>query len=189
VGETPEQFYERVADELRMPPVNEWETFPFEGDMRPRALLPPLEEEVPRKGEGGIDCWRCAMTDDDCIWTNEHWRLNPLSEPYGLPVIVILAPRRHFSDVADLPEDLAAELGPLVGHVERAVYSVGHIGRVHICKWVEGSEHMHWWFMARPARLPQLVGSFAAVWNEVLPPLPEAVRSENLAAVAAALEE
>jgi hypothetical protein len=41
--------------------------------------------------------------------------------------------------------------------------------------------------MARPARIPQLVGSFAAIWDDVLPPLPEAIWRENLAAVKAAL--
>ena len=43
--ETPEQLYERVKDALRMPPVEEWETFPFDGELRPRELLPPVGEE------------------------------------------------------------------------------------------------------------------------------------------------
>src|SRR2546425_568451 len=41
--ETPEQLYARVAGSLRMPPVEEWETFPFDGEMRPRVLRPPEE--------------------------------------------------------------------------------------------------------------------------------------------------
>src|SRR5688572_26629349 len=99
-----------------MPPVEDWETFPFEGDMRPRALLPPAAEQ-PRKGVGGVDCTRCAMTDADCVWTDEHWLLHPLHGPTGLPVIVILAPREHLAEIADLPEHLAAELGPLIGRI------------------------------------------------------------------------
>jgi len=71
--------------------------------------------------------------------------------------------------------------------VEAAVRSVGEIGRVHVCRWGDGSEHLHWWFMARPARLPQLVGSFAAIWDDILPPTPEPTWRENLAAVAHAL--
>jgi hypothetical protein len=43
VPETPEQLYERVAERLSMPPVEEWDTFPFDGEMRPRALRPPAE--------------------------------------------------------------------------------------------------------------------------------------------------
>ena len=103
-------------------------------------------------------------------------------------MIVILFPRAHH-DLDDLPEELARELGPLVQRVERAVQSVGEVGRVHVCRWGDGSEHLHWWFMARPARLPQLVGSFAAIWDDILPPTPEPVLRENLRRVAAALQD
>lgn len=171
-----------------MPPVEEWDTFPLDGEMKPRALLPPVEREGPRHGEGGIDCRRCATTDDEYLWTNERWRLWGLG-PTGLPVVVMLEPREHFGELGDLPEELLAELGVLLGRVERAVRSVGEIGRVHVCKWGDGSEHLHWWFMARPARIPQLIGSFAAIWDEILPPVPEDVWRANLDAVVAALEE
>ena len=43
VPETPEELHARAAGALRMPPVEEWDTFPFAGDLRPRALLPPAE--------------------------------------------------------------------------------------------------------------------------------------------------
>jgi diadenosine tetraphosphate (Ap4A) HIT family hydrolase len=189
VPETPEQLYERVANALRMPPVQDWETFPFDGDLRPRALLPPEERERPRNGEGGADCRRCAATDDQYLWTNDRWRLASLPEPTGLPVIVLLEPREHFAELGDLPDDLAADLGVLLARIERVVRSVGEIGRVHVCKWGDGSEHLHWWFMARPARIPQLIGSFAAIWDDILPPLPEEVWRANLDAVRTALEE
>jgi diadenosine tetraphosphate (Ap4A) HIT family hydrolase len=182
-------MYARVANALRMPPVEEWETFPFEGDLRPRALQPPVEREQPRAGEGGVDCLECSRPDDSYLWTNERWRVHGLETPTGLPVIVMLKPREHFGELGDLPDDLAAELGILLGRIERAVRSVGEIGRVHVCKWGDGGEHLHWWFMARPARVPQLIGSFAAIWDDILPPVPEEVWRENLAAVAAALEE
>jgi hypothetical protein len=84
--ERPEQLYERAANALRMPPVEEWETFPFEGKMRPRALLPPEDKERPRHGEGGVDCRRCAASDDDYFWTNENWRVRALDKPTGLPL-------------------------------------------------------------------------------------------------------
>jgi hypothetical protein len=56
VPETPEELYERVKDSLRMPPVEEWDSFPFDGEMTPRTLRPPVEREEPRYGEGGVDC-------------------------------------------------------------------------------------------------------------------------------------
>jgi diadenosine tetraphosphate (Ap4A) HIT family hydrolase len=192
VAETPEELYERAlaaADaggRLPLPPLDEWETFPFEGDLRTRPLLPPLPAERPRLGEGGVACWRCERGGDDAIWSDERWLLTPMEKPSGLPVIVILQPRAHH-DLGDLPGELAADLGPLLLRVERAVASVGEVGRVHVCRWGDGSEHLHFWFMARPARLPQTVGSFAAIWDDVLPPTPEPVWRENLAAVAAAM--
>jgi hypothetical protein len=76
----------------------------------------------------------------------------------------------------------------LLARIERAVRSLDGIGRVHVCRWGDGSEHLHWWFLARPARIPQLLGTFAAIWDDILPPLPEEVWQENVAAVATALE-
>ena len=185
--ETPEELYERVKDSLRMPPVEEWDTFPFDGEMRPRPLRPPVEREDPRHGEGGVDCRRCAASDDEYIWTSERWRLLPLG-PTGLPVVVMLEPREHFSAPGDLPEELAEEMGVLLGRIERAISTLDGIGRVHVCRWGDGGEHLHWWFMARPARLPQMIGSFAAVWDEILPPVPEEVWRATLDAVVAALD-
>ncbi len=171
---------------LAPPPVEEWDTFPFEGEVRVRPLLPPVDREPPRRGEGGVDCWRCS-TDDNLIWSDERWLVGSLAEPHGLPVIVILYPRSHH-DLGDLPADLVTDLGPTVQRVEAAVSSVGEIGRVHVCRWGDGSEHLHWWFMARPARLPQLVGSFAAIWDDILPPVPVELWRDNLRSVAQALE-
>ncbi|MBD0348755.1 MAG: hypothetical protein ICV59_06350 [Thermoleophilia bacterium] len=184
--ETPEQLWRRAAGDLRMPPVHEWETFPFDGDMRPRPLREPVMREGPRHGEGGVDCRRCTAPDEEYLWTNERWRLYVIG-PTGLPLVALLEPREHYGEPGDLPVELAAELGVLLGRVERAVRSIGEIGRVHVCRWGDGSEHLHWWFMARPARIPQLIGSFAAIWDDILPPLPEDVWRANVDAVAEAL--
>jgi diadenosine tetraphosphate (Ap4A) HIT family hydrolase len=93
--------------------------------------------------------------------------------------VVILETRAHY-DFHDLPDELQAELGPLLVRIQRAVYAVGDIGNVHVCRWGDGSAHFHMWFMARPARIPQLIGSFAAIWDDVLPPVPEDIWRENL---------
>jgi diadenosine tetraphosphate (Ap4A) HIT family hydrolase len=182
--ESPEQLYERVADSLKMPPTEEWETFPFDGEMRPRMLRPPDAVDPPRHGAGGVACRSCASPDDDYLWNDGRWRLRGLDEPSGLPVVVLLEPRQHVAEPGDLPDELASELGLLIARIERAVRSVGEIGRVHVCRWGDGGEHLHWWFIARPARFPQLVGSFAAIWDDVLPPLPEDVWRANLDCVA-----
>ena len=184
--ETPEELHARaLAHGLILPPLEEWETFPFEGELRVRELLPPVEREAPRHGEGGVGCRRCELGDADAIWSDEGWLLSPLG-PSGLPAVLILQPRAHH-DLHDLPPALSRELGPLIQRVEAAVLSIGEIGRVHVCRWGDGSEHLHFWFMARPARLPQTIGIFAAIWDDILPPLPEELWRRNLAAVAAAL--
>ena len=107
-------------------------------------------------------------------------------QPTGLPLVLILEPKEHY-DIETLPAELAAELGPLMQRVERAVRSAGDIGRVHIGRWGEGSEHLHWWFMGRPARMRQLSDSFAAIWDDVLPPVPEDVWRASVEQVVAAL--
>jgi diadenosine tetraphosphate (Ap4A) HIT family hydrolase len=184
--ETPEQLHARAVEALRTPPVHEWDTWPFEGEVRPKRLAPPTPEPAIH-GQGGVDCRACAMADSEYLWTSERWRLIAVPEPAGLPVVVLLEPREHYAGPADLPEDLAREQGVMLGRVERAVLAVGGIARVHIGRWGEGAEHLHWWFIARPEGFGQLRSSFAEIWDEVLPPTPDRVWADNLARVVDAL--
>jgi len=188
VPETPREFYDRAAGALRTPPVEEWESWPFRGSVVPKALDRPVENEKPRHGEGGLPCRSCATPDDGYAWTNERWRLYPIDPPNGLPVVMLLEPREHFTTPGELPDDLAAELGVLTARLDRAITSVPGIGRVHVGRWGEGGAHLHVWFMARPAGFEQLRSSFAAVWDDVLPPMPKDVWDENVCLVVAALE-
>jgi diadenosine tetraphosphate (Ap4A) HIT family hydrolase len=186
--ETPEEFYARAAGGLQAPDVETWDTWPFAGPVQPKALEPPVEREQPRFGEGGVDCRRCAAGDDQYVWTNERWRLCTLDQPSGLPVVMLLEPREHYTTPGDLPEDLAGELGVLIGRIDRAISSVEGIGRVHVGRWGEGGEHLHIWFIARPARMEQLRSSFAAIWDDVLPPTPQEIWDENVRLAVEALE-
>lgn len=180
-------MHARCADALQMPPLDDWESWPFEGDLRPKHLA-PLTPEPAIDGQGGVNCTACTKPDSEYLWTNDRWRLLAY-EPSGLPVIVLLEPRAHHAGPADLPEDLARDQGVMLGRVERAVMSVGGIARVHIGRWGEGAEHLHWWFIARPEGFGQLRSSFAEIWDGVLPPLPRAVWEDNLARVVTALEQ
>jgi diadenosine tetraphosphate (Ap4A) HIT family hydrolase len=186
--EDADQLYRRAAGALRTPPVHEWDTWPFDGELRPRTLQPPDPE--PRiSGAGGVDCRACTTPDSEYLWTDERWRLLAPPEPTGLPVIVLLEPRDHYAGPADLPEELAREQGVMLGLLERAVLSVGEIGRVHIGRWGEGAEHLHWWFIGRPAGMGQLRSSFAEIWDDVLPPTPKEIWDDNVARVVRYLEE
>jgi diadenosine tetraphosphate (Ap4A) HIT family hydrolase len=179
VPETPEAFWERTHAALRTPPVEEWETWPFQGPLTPRALQPPVADEEPRKGAGGVDCLRCTEGATGALWSDDDWIVRTFTRPTGLPMVVLMESRAHY-DFGDLPDELARELGRMLIKVQRAVFAIGDIGNVHVCRWGDGSEHLHWWFMARPARIPQLIGSFAAIWDDVLPPLPEKVWNANV---------
>jgi len=186
VPETPEAFWERTHDALRTPPVEEWETWPFAGVLSPHPLLPPVEAEPPRHGAGGVGCGRCVEGNEGALWSDEHWIVRPTREPTGLPVVLFLETREHV-DFLGLSDELAGELGPMLLKVQRAAFAIGDIGNVHVCRWGDGSEHFHMWFMARPARIPQLIGSFAAIWDDVVPPLPDDVWQANLELVRHAL--
>jgi diadenosine tetraphosphate (Ap4A) HIT family hydrolase len=184
--ETPEELWERAHGVLQTPPVAEWDSWPFEGDIRPKELDPPVAEEKPRHGAGGVGCRACENP-QNVIWENDRWMVRSMQEPSGLPVIVLLEPKEHI-DFPDLSDELAAELGPMLLRVYAAVAGVPGVGNVHVGRWGEGSEHCHIWFLARPARMEQLRSSFAEIWDGVLPPTPEDVWRENLALVRAALE-
>lgn len=185
--ETPEELHARATQGMREVAYTEWDTFPFIGDLTLRSLKPPVEAEPARTGVGGIDCRSCSNPDDHYLWTDEHWRLSAPRTPSGFPVLVFLQPRAHFADPGDLPDDLAASFGVVLARLERAVKAVGEIGRVHISRWGDGSEHLHWWIYGRPARLLQLRGTFAALWDDILPPVPEDVWRANLDIVRAGM--
>jgi|SRR4051794_5550886 len=184
--ETPQEMYERCVDALQVPPLGDWPTWPFEGDVRPKPLEPPTPEPA-IQGQGGIDCAACTKPDSAYVWTDDHWRLMAW-EPSGLPAIMLLEPREHHAGPGDLPEHLAREQGVMLGRVERAVLSVGGVARVHIGRWGEGAEHLHWWFIARPEGFAQLRSSFAEIWDSVLPPVPADVWQDNVGRIVRALE-
>jgi diadenosine tetraphosphate (Ap4A) HIT family hydrolase len=79
---------------------------------------------------------------------------------------------RAHHDLADLPAERAAEIGPMLQRVERAITALGGIGRVHVNKWGDGGAHLHLFLLARPAGMMQLRGSNLPLWDDVLPKQP-----------------
>src|SRR5215218_7843546 len=197
--ETAEEFHARVAaatdDEGRLPVAIElmpaWDIFPFELDgLRIKPLEPLTDEEPPRRGEDPDDC-PCAQPttaeqEARVVWSNERWVVSDAG--MKLPVTLILKPRAHH-DLADLPDDLAAEMGVLMVAVAAAVESLPSVGRCHVGRYGDGGAHLHPFFFGRPARMPQLRGSTLLDWEENLPAVPEDVRRANAAFVAARLVE
>ena len=194
--ETPEQIYARVVaavgedGRLPMPPVGEWEIFPWEvvdGELQPKVVRAPLAAESPRSGAGGDDCHLCTGAGDGVkVWENWNFHVMRPAAPSGLPLVLWLNANEHM-DFTDLSDDLAAEFGRISVWLCRIMSNLPGIGRVHVNRWGDGSEHMHAWFAARPERLPGILGSLAVEWNEMLPPGPRDVWEADIQAVAARL--
>lgn len=187
--ESAEEVYARVMatvgqdGRLPTPPVREWETFPWEGQISAKELQAPVAEEEPRDGEGGKPCWRCENPEQGVIWRNERWTVTHRERPTGLPLVLFLNSREHL-DFSDMDDDLASEFGRVTTWLHRIMCRLPNIGRVHVSKWGDGSLHLHTWFLARTARLPQVLGSHATEWDEILPPVPEDIWRADLHEVA-----
>ena len=153
---------------------------PYEPPLVASAPGPRTIPEPPRRGEpGGPPCAICGGATTSALWSDEHWTLHA---PVGgsLPGAVWLASRVHADSFSDLPDDVAATFGPVAARVERAVLSLGDVGRVHLYRWGDGGAHFHVWFLPRPLGMLEAGGMMLPLWEDVLPNVPD----EELAAAA-----
>jgi diadenosine tetraphosphate (Ap4A) HIT family hydrolase len=176
-----------IGERLGLENVIGNDLFPFEGEILSKPLEAPILPEPERRGRGGEDCYRCVASGEE-IWEDAHWWLRAPREPSGLPLIAILIPRAHH-DLEDLPPSLAAEMGRLLPRVSRALHRIGGIGRVHVNRWGDGSEHLHLWLLPRPQGMWQMRGAMLAVWDDILPRVPQAEWNRNRRTVARALAD
>jgi diadenosine tetraphosphate (Ap4A) HIT family hydrolase len=98
----------------------------------------------------------------------------------------MLYPRDHY-DLADLNDELAAEMGVLTTHVARHVQALPGVSRSHVYRIGDGGAHLHIWFFARPEGQAQLYGSWLVVWDDLLPEYPADLADADAALVADAL--
>ena len=145
-----------------------------------RRFCPSLRDRV-RTRRTATSC-RCR---DEGIWLNDRWRLTRIAG-VGVPLVLMLHPRDHY-DMADLPDELAAELGLLSAHIVRHVEALPHISRAHVYRIGDGGAHLHVWFFARPEGQAQLYGSWLVVWDDLLPEYPADVADADAAIIADSL--
>ena len=188
---TPEEFYAHAiaaADAERRLPLARmtgWDISPFEQDgLRVTPLRPPVLPEHGRHGEDPADCSSCRRRDEG-LWLDDHWRLTRIAGA-GVPLVLMLHPREHH-DLADLPDELAGELGILVTHIARHMQALPNISRAHVYRIGDGGAHLHVWFFARPEGQAQLYGSWLPVWDDLLPEYPAGPADTDAAIVAKAL--
>jgi diadenosine tetraphosphate (Ap4A) HIT family hydrolase len=140
----------------------------------PLTVIEPAElvlPEPPRRGEdGGEPCWPCnPASNDDLLWSDDTWTLHNPGRT-SLPGSVWLASRSHFDSFADMPPEAATTFGEVCGRVERAVLSLGGVGRVHLYRWGDGGAHFHVWFVPRPLGRLDMNGHLLMAWEDVMPP-------------------
>jgi diadenosine tetraphosphate (Ap4A) HIT family hydrolase len=176
-----------IGQRVSTAPLTDNDLWPFDVDLETRPLEAPRIPEPPRYGEGGIDCRSCQPDPAD-VWRDDRWMVRIPDEPTGLPMIAILVSRAHH-DLETLPDDLVGELGPMIQRLARALARLEDIGRVHVNRWGDGSEHFHVWFLGRPKGMWQLRGALLAAWDDLLPKVPADEWERNRRAVVAALLE
>jgi hypothetical protein len=147
-------------------------------------LRPPEVPEKPRQGEGGVDCFSCERSDQG-IWLNDDGRVTRI-EGVGVPLVLRLHTCGHF-DLADLPDELAGDMGRLTVQIARAVEDIPYIARCHVYRIGDGGVHMHVWFFGRPEGQSQLYGSLLPNWDDLLPDYPADIAEADARAVAATL--
>jgi diadenosine tetraphosphate (Ap4A) HIT family hydrolase len=162
-------------------------TFPYEEPLTPREPGPRTIPEPPRRGEpGGPPCAICEGATTSALWSDERWTLHA---PVGgsLPGSVWLASKVHADSFSDLPTDVADTFGPVAARVERAILSLGDVGRVHLYRWGDGGAHFHVWFMPRPLGMLEASGAMLPMWEDVLPKVTDDELRAAAEAVAAAM--
>ena len=153
---------------------------PYAEPLVPSEPGPLTIPEPPRRGEpGGPPCAICEGGTTRALWSDEHWTLHP---PVGgsLPGSVWLASKVHADSFSDLPAEVANAFGPVAARVERAILTLGDVGRVHLYRWGDGGAHFHVWFLPRPLGMLEASGMMLPLWEDVLPN----VTDDELAAAA-----
>jgi diadenosine tetraphosphate (Ap4A) HIT family hydrolase len=155
-------------------------SLPYDEPLTVRIPEPRQIPEPPRRGEpGGKPCGICTRQATDAVWSDENWTLHP---PVGgsLPGAVWIASRQHFDSFADMPDEIAGTFAGVIARAERAILSLGDVGRVHLYRWGDGGAHFHVWLIPRPLGMVEAAGMMLPLWEDVLPN----VSDEELAAAA-----
>jgi diadenosine tetraphosphate (Ap4A) HIT family hydrolase len=106
----------------------------------------------------------------------------------SLPGAVWLASRAHVDSFSDLPDEVARSFGPVAARVERAILSLGDVGRVHLNRWGDGAAHFHVWFIPRPLGMLDAAGMMLPLWEDVLPNVSDEELREAAERVATAMD-
>jgi diadenosine tetraphosphate (Ap4A) HIT family hydrolase len=105
------------------------------------------------------DCLACDLTagaaplPGGLIFETKGWRVEHCVGPLGVGTLVV-KPKRHVLYLADITEDEALEMGPLLRQSATAVQELTKAEQVYVCLWSHGPVHIH--YVVQPA-LPDAI--------------------------------
>jgi diadenosine tetraphosphate (Ap4A) HIT family hydrolase len=109
-----------------------------------------------------VECMACALSSGELelpggrISRTRFWLVEHCTGPLGLGTLIV-KPERHVTSVADLSEDEAAELGPLLRRASRVAQQLVEADQVYNCLWSHaGSERVHIHYVVQPVTKEQM---------------------------------
>ncbi len=110
------------------------------------------------------DCLACDLASGrralpgGLVHETERWRVEHCVGPLGVGTLIV-KPKRHVLQIADLCDREASELGPLLVRTAAAVRALTRAEQVYTCLWSHGPVHIH--YVVQP-ELPDVVASLGA---------------------------
>ncbi len=109
-----------------------------------------------------VDCMACQLSSGDLalpggqIFRTRFWVVEHCVGPLGLGTLIV-KPERHVISVADLSEDEAAELGPLLWRTSQVATQLVQADQVYNCLWSHaGGEPVHIHYVVQPVTKEQM---------------------------------
>jgi diadenosine tetraphosphate (Ap4A) HIT family hydrolase len=106
-------------------------------------------------------CFTCEVNDSTrrppggTVYEDDYWQAD-----HGTPPLVqrylVLKPKRHVEDGADLRPDEAAAFGPAAQRLLRAMRAALEPERIYLCSFGEGVRHLHFHLLPRYAGMSGL---------------------------------
>ena len=109
-----------------------------------------------------VDCMACRLSSGEQelpggrIFRTRFWLVEHCIGPLGLGALIV-KPERHVTSVADLSDEEADELGPLLRRASRVAFQLVEADQVYNCLWSHaGGERVHIHYVVQPVTKEQM---------------------------------
>ena len=131
-------------------------------DQRISWIMPETMENKIQMAPKMIDCIACELSNGHralpggLIHRSTFWLVEHCIGPLGLGTLIV-KPERHVTFVADLSEEEAAELGPLLRRTSHVACQLVEADQVYNCLWSHaGGERVHIHYVVQPVTKKQM---------------------------------